>query len=337
MPRRCHFSRLRRWLAGASPAASGGAFRAQARRFTVAQVLVRAFYAFLLYLAVSQLSDRLPLLLGNPPAAPLWPAAWLRWSHRSTAGPHALMAFYLATSVLGAFTASWRVSRVLTFLGLLEYVAFVNSFGKIGHSLHLPLLVAGVFCLLPAGWDRPAPRVGRRRRQETLLVFWLAQATVLLSYTMSGVAKLAAALYQLLAGQPNAFAPGGLGAIIAERLLATHSTSYFGAWIIHHPCLTWPALPAAIYLESCALLVAFRPALARPWAALLILFHVGTYITMTIIFPASCLLLALFFLASPFEPDPTPSRKRRLLDIPGILGLDKLWPTARRRRGVDNR
>ncbi len=328
-----HLSRLRRWLAG-SPSSSGGVFREQARRFTVAQGLTRGFYAFLLYIAVSPLNDNLPTLLGNPPGAPLWPVAWLGWTHHSALGPRALMAFYLATNILGVFFASSRVSRALTFLGLLEFLAYKNSFGKIGHSFHLVLLVAGVLILLPDGWTRPAPRVSRRCRQETLLVFWLAQATVLLSYTMSGAAKLAAALFQLGAGQPNAFAPGGLSAIIAERLTSTHSTSYLGGWIVGHPYLTWPALPVVMYLELCALFVAFRPSLVRPWALLLIVFHVGTYITMTIIFQGSCFLLALLFLASPFEPDPAPTWRRRLLDIPGMNQLYKLWQTARRRRGV---
>ena len=333
LPRRFHLSRLRRWLAALpGPAPSpGGTFRAQARRFTVAQILVRAFYAFLLYLAISQFTD-LPGLLERPANAPLWPIAWLNGADPA-AGPRLLLAFYLATNILGAFTVSWRASRVLTFLGLLEYVALKNSFGKIGHSLHLPLIVAGIFVLLPSGWDRPAPQVRRRPRQETLLVFWLAQAAVLLSYTMSGVAKFAAALFQLCTGQPNAFAPGGLSAIVAQRLLETHSTSVFGPWIIHHPFLTWPALPAAIYLETFTFLVAFRPSLARPWAALLIIFHAGTYFTMTITFPQSCFLLALFFFPSPFEPETVSSWQTRLLAVPYLHSFNKIRQATRRMRG----
>ena len=336
--RRFHPSRLRRWLAASpspAPASVVGVFRAQARRFTVAQILIHAFYAFLLYLAISQFTD-LPELLERTANAPLWPIVWLK-KVGPVAGPRLLLAFYLATNILGAFTVSWRASRVLTFLGLLEYVALKNSFGKIGHSLHLPLIVAGVFILLPAGWDRPAPQVPRRPRQETLLVFWLAQAAVLLSYTMSGVGKLAAAVYQLLSGETNAFSPGGLGAHVAQRLVQTHSTSFFGAWIIHHPYLTWPALPAAIYLELFAFLVAFRPSLGRPWAALLILFHVGTYFTMTITFPQSCFLLALLFFPSPFEPETVSAWQTRLLDVPCLHILNKFRQTTRRMRGVYTR
>ncbi len=321
-----HPSRLRRFLAAPTPGpARENVFAAQARRFTVAQGLVRAFYAFLLYTAVGQFSD-LPNLLNHPAPAPLWPIAWLLQASAGT-GIRLLVAFYLATNIVGVFVVPWRASRVLVFLGLLEYVALKNSLPKIGHSLHLLLYVSAIFILLPAGWDRPAPQTDRRRRQETLLVFWLAQAVVLMSYTMSGAAKVAAALYQLVTGQPNAFFPGGLSAIVAQRLLETRATSFFGAWIVRHPFLTWPAFPAAIYLELFALLVAFRPALARPWTVLLILFHVGTYFTMTISFPQSCFLLAIFFLASPFEPESARTWHGRLLALPLLQNIYKFART----------
>ncbi len=158
-----------------------------------------------------------------------------------------------------------------------------------------------------------------------------------MSYTMSGTGKLAAAVWQLVTGQPSAFAPGGLSAIVAQRLLETHSTSFFGPWIIHHPFLTWPALPAAIFVELFALLAAFRPLLARPLAALLILLHVGTYLTMTITFPQSCFLLALLFFPSPFEPETVSSWQTRLFALPCLRNLNKLWQTTRQSRGVYTR
>ena len=327
-----HPSRLRRFLAASTVAPPrGNVFAAQARRFTVAQMLVYAFYAFLLYTPVGQFGEQ-PILLDRHVAAPLWPVAWFHRVGAVTAPP-ILVAFYLATNILGAFVVSWRAGRVLTFLGLLEYVALKNSLPKIGHSLHLLVYVAAVFILLPAGWDRPAPQTSRAHRQETLLVFWLAQAVLLMSYTMSGAAKLAAALYQLFAGQPNAFFPGGLSAIVAQRLLETRATSFFGAWIVHHPFLTWPAFPAAIYLELFAFLVAFRPALARPWAAGLVLLHVASYFTMTISFPQSCFLLAIFFLASPFEPDSARTWHGWLPALPLFANIYRFARTKRRSRG----
>ena len=294
---------LRRRLAAPGPVApppAGASFREQARRFTFAQGLVHAFYAFVLYLAVAQMTE-IPVYAQRATFRPLWPVGWLP-SGDLTGAIRALFGFFLGTSLFAAALPGWRTARVLGCLGLLEYVALKNSYGKIGHSMHLPLLLAGWFVFLPRGWERPVERTGRALRQGTLLVVWTVGAIVLLSYTMSGVGKLGGALYQLARFQPNALAPGALGAHIAQRLLQTDSHSLLGAWIIEHPWLTWPALPFAIYLELFSVVVAFRPALARPWAALLVIFHLGNYFTMTIAFPPHCFLLALFFFRSPFAP-----------------------------------
>lgn len=321
--------RCRRFLAGPPGPSDENPLAGQARRFVVAQGIVRGFYAFLLYLAVSQLSSQTGSdLLVRHADAPLWPVAWLRWMPGAV-GVRGLLAFYGVTNVAGAFFARFRAARLAVFLGILEFVALKNSFGKIGHSQHLLVIVAGALVLLPVGWTLPGPLVPRRRRQETLLTVWLAQAAILLAYTMSGLGKLGGAVYQLAAGQRNVFQPGAFGAHIAQRLVQTGSRSTLGDWIVHHPYLTWPLMPTAVVFETLAFLAAFRPALARPVAVLLILFHVGTYYTMTISFPANCLLLALFFLASPFEPI-TQSWQNFAFALPCARKAWTFWQSSRK-------
>jgi hypothetical protein len=275
---------------------SPDAFTGQARRFTVAQTTIRCFYGFLLYLAIAQFGE-FGGFIARRTFAPLWPVAWLQWTQSPNA-TRALLAFYTVSNVLAAVWPGRRWTRGLAALGLLEFVALKYSFGKIGHSLHLLVLISLLLVFLPAGWDVAAPAAGRRLRQCTLLVFWTCQAAILLSYTMAGLGKVGGAVYQIAAGQPNAFLPSALGAHIAQRLLQTNSSSALGAWIIGHPWLTWPLLPLPIYLEFFSFCVAFRPPLQRLWAAALILFHLATFFTMTISFPQSCFVLAIFFFPS---------------------------------------
>lgn len=328
--------RLRRWLAGRNAAAAPAdpaarrIFARQTEGFLVAQTAVRAFYAVLLYFLASAQFPSFGKLIDHPPVTPLWPVAWL--SHApggAAAGVRALLSFYGLSTLLGVLLPGPRWARGAAALGLLELVALQNSYGKIGHSLHLALAVAGLLILLPAGWERRSG-AGRRTRQETLLVFWTCQAAILLSYTMSGLGKLGGALWQLAHGQPNAFFPGAVGAHIAERLLQTHSQSTLGAWVIDHPWLTWPPMPGAIYLELFAFAVAFRPALARPWAAALITFHLGVFFAMTINFPFHCLLLALFFFQSPFALARV-RWQRLLLDLPLFGAVLKVAANLNRR------
>ncbi len=275
-------------------------FERQGSQFATAQTVIRCFYAFLLYFAITQFTE-LSTLEARGAFAPLWPALWLRWMP-AEAGARALFAFYVVASAACALAPGRRIARIAAWVGILEFVALKNSNGKIGHSLHLLVLVAGLLIFLPAAWDGAPSQTRRATRQATLLVFWACQAAILLAYTMSGLGKLGGALYQIAAGQPSAFSPGALGALVAQRLVQTHSESALGAWIIGHPWLTWPMMPSALYLELFAFWVAFRPALHRLWAALLITFHAGTFLTMTITFPQNCLLLALFFFPTPFQP-----------------------------------
>ncbi len=338
-------TRLRRFFAGSSlggdrpgrllihlPSQAGETlFARQARQFTTAQGIVRGFYGFVLYYAVVQCAE-FANLPGRINFVPLWPLTWM------PPGPAArspaivaVLAFYALTSVPGVFFVRARWARLGVFLGLLEYVALRNSFGKIGHGAHLLVLAALVLVLLPPGWDRPPALATRRVRQETLLVLWLCQAALLLTYTMSGLDKLGGALYQIAAGQQSAFSPGALGAHVAKRLVQTHSQSPLGGWIIGHPYLTWPLMPGALYLELFAFWVAFRPGLQRPWALALILFHVGTIFTLTITFPVACLLLALFFFHSPFAPAAV-SWRGVATSLP-LLGGALRWPFVARRTG----
>lgn len=291
--------RVRRWLAGGPPApAEAGALD---RRSLRAQVLVRVFYAFVLYIAVMELPSAAGLAQPRRWSF-LWPVAWLDLFPAGAQGSAivALLGGFVATSLAGVFFPGARAARIAALIGLLEWVALRNSEGKIGHSLHLPVLVALVLAFLPRGWTRDeAPRWVRL---GTLQTFAAAQAVILLSYTMSGFGKIGGGLWELFSGRAHPFHIDGFARVIAARLLQTHSESGLGAWLILHPWASGPMLPGAIYVQAASVWVAFRPALHRPWGACLMLFHLANSLILTIHFPHSIFLLALFFLASPFAP-----------------------------------
>ncbi len=309
-------------------------FAVQGQRFTAAQTVIRCFYAFLLYLAIAQFGD-FAGFIARAPFSPLWPVLWLPRTHPAGA-IKVLLAFYTGSSLLAAVWPAPRWTRGLAALGLLEFVALKYSFGKIGHSLHLLVLVSLVLIFLPRGWETAARVASRCLRQSTLLVFWTCQAAILLSYTMSGLGKFGGALYQMALGQPNAFLPSALGALIAQRLLQTNSTSALGGWIILHPWLTWPLLPLPIYLELFSFWIAFRPSLQKLWTAILVVFHLGTFFMLTISFPQSCFLLAIFFFHSPWQFG-RPGLGKMFLDLPFFgdlvrMGLDaKAAPAGAKR------
>ncbi len=298
---------------------------------------MRGFYAFSLFLVVGGLPD-----LARQPVPGrsflLWPVAWLGWVRPPEVGPGLVFGLLLAGAAAAAFVPQRRWARGLAALGWLEFVALGNSAVKIGHSQHLLVIVAGVFVFLPTGWHRPAAVVPRMLRQRTLLVFWTAQAAVLLTYSLSGLGKFAGAAYQLTRGEIGAFSPYALAYHVADRLLQTASVSVLGEWLIDYPLLGWPGMLFTVYLQGTAIAVAFRPALQRWWAAGLAAFHVVSFFTMTINFPQNVFLLALLFFHSPFAPADPPPLPRLLGETPLFGPLWRRFPalTAAAKRAKGN-
>ena len=324
-----------------APVAAAGktlsTFAVRTAGFGVAQGLIRAFYCLALFLAIA----RYPEIVhpGRMPSSALllWPVEWLS-QVPSTAGYIAVFGLQTAGSLLGAAFCQWRWARVLAFLGLLEAVALNNSNVKIGHSMHLLVLLAFLLVFLPARWDRPVLLTSRMTRERTLLVFWACQAVVLLSYTMSGLGKLAGSFYQVALGQPNVFSLNALALHTAARLSQTDSTSLLGDWVLAHPWAGWPPMVGTFYLQLFAFWVAFRPALQRWWAAGFIGFHAGSFFLMTINFPQNCFLLALLFFRSPFLPFPEPGWRQIVESLPLFGPMFHRWlPPHRAVSGASRR
>lgn len=285
--------RLRRFLAGPSREVEVDIFARQTAASARVIVLVRLYYVALSYFAVTLLPEW-DGFLHHPGLDPLWPVAWLPW-FPAEEGRAAILLLYLGGTVLASFVPGSRLARALAWLGLFEFVAFNNSFGKIGHSLHAALLVGFVLVFLPSG-DR---RDSRLWRQKTVHVFWLAQLVFLLVYSMAGLGKICGFFYQLFAGQMTLLNPHSFAAQVAERLLQTDMNSALGDWIIRWYWVGWPFYLGMVYIQFFSLWAAFRPRLLRPWALALVLFHVGSYFIFTIIFAPNILLIGLFLIAAP--------------------------------------
>ena len=258
--------------------------------------MVKIYYAVLLFFPIASLPDW-PGMLARATLTPLWPVSWLRLVDLRS-GVLAILIFYLCGALVGAIFPTKRWARVLTFLGVFEFSAFENSFGKINHSMHLWVLTAFVLIFLPR-IDR-ANVASRNLRQRFLIIFWGCQAILLLAYSMSGLGKLLGGFYQLFIGQTHIFLPGAFSMVVAERLQQTHSVSLLGPWLIAHPLAGWPFILADLYLQFFSFWAAFRPALHRFWAIALILFHIGSYLFMAINFAPMALLVAILLLNSPF-------------------------------------
>ncbi|NJK88788.1 MAG: hypothetical protein HC923_04900 [Myxococcales bacterium] len=96
--------------------------------------LLRVFYVFPLYWYLSHLDELRPLLAPRSPDL-RWPVKWLEWVGIESFAP-VLLAFGIATALLGTIAPGLRGVRFLVFFGLLEVLALKFSYGKVHHLMH---------------------------------------------------------------------------------------------------------------------------------------------------------------------------------------------------------
>lgn len=290
-------------------------FPIQKEKFTHTQAIIRAFYAIIFFFSITNIPFW-SQYLNKTELAPLWPVYWLNYVNIYW-GITAILWFHLIGGFLAVTCVRWRTARILVFLSLLEFLALKNSFGKIGHSDHLSLLLSFVLIFLPFGWN--SFKNNKSIRIATLMVFSGCQALIMLTYTMSGLWKIIGIFYQAALGQVHALAPKALALQIADHLIGLNLTSYFGSWLIENYYVGWPLMIGNLYLQFFSLWAAFRPSLHMLWGCSLILFHLATQLTMNINFSNNCLWLALFFLCSPFAPKSF-NWRQIIQDLP-LIGL----------------
>lgn len=262
-----------------------------------ARALVHAFYAFLFLTAFGAFPSWRGLV-ARTEAELLWPVQWMQFVPWEAA-VLSIGALYLAgAGVAAVFPHRWP-ARLFAFLGLFQFEALANSYGKINHSNHLLVLCAFVFIFLP---DPRGGGTSLDRRRRYLETFWGAQAVVLLTYTLAGISKLRGALLDIDMSQPSLFSVDALALHIAYDFVNTGKETLlgFGEFLIAHPSVGFPLFLGATALELLSFPIAWMPRLHRLWGLGLIALHLGIGLCMEVLFLPPVFLLGLFFLASPF-------------------------------------
>lgn len=297
-----HLRNLRRLLQGQPLAAGGLDLVAQRRGFDQARLLTYFFYLYMLYWFITVLVGYWPQWRMVAEIVPLWPIYWLGWTG-IRAGLDFLAGFSLLFGVLAVIQPENRIWRLGVFACFFAWYAFVNSFGKISHDGHAWTVAALLLVFLPNG-NHDAFARSPARRHAYLTIFWGIQFFVGLFYSMSGVWKIGIGLQQLFDGQLNTFHPHALANLVAFRMLQTNTETLLGWLVVEYPLLGWPLHLGGVYMELFSLVAVFRPQLHRLWGIGLVLFHIGTWLLMGIVFQTNIMLLGLFFIASPFALRP---------------------------------
>ena len=267
--------------------------------FEKAKAIVPFFYYFLFFIAFTHLEGlNHTIAEGASGFTPRFPLFWAPYVEYGTVVTLVFLT-WVGTSLLACLFPYIRTVRIFAFVGFLQYHAYVASFGQPNHQWDHWLWISLILVFLPGLTREPSVET----RRTFSLVFWGAQAFLLLTYTMAGIGKLTYAFIQFSQGQAHAFSPDAGALYAATQLNLMQETVPLAGIIISHPWLAWLPFLILLELQTFALVAAFRPQLHRIWGFGLILFHIGTFLTMRAVFTAPSALLLLFLLASPFAPE----------------------------------
>lgn len=258
--------------------------------------LVPLFYAFILYWGVSvffsgRLSEN-PESNFMPPLPIFWashvPFEYLPWI---------IGGILLVSSLVAAFLARFRAARIVGFVGILQYHAFISAFGTRDHGWIVITAIAFFLVFLPDIRKAAEPSLSAKKR--TLLVFWAAAASVFLIYALAGVGKLVGAIDQAGLGAATIFSLKAAPLHVADWAFHADRIGLFGPYIINHPFVGLLGGLGIFFVQILSSIVLFFPRFYKAWAFLLVMTHVGIFLAMGIPFVESVFPTLLFLAYSP--------------------------------------
>lgn len=266
--------------------------------FFRAETSVRYFYYILLYFGAINFQWWGASASGRQNFDALWS---IFWAHNLDYSQAIIVVQYVffGTACIAAIFYRYRFARFLAFIGISQFHGLESSFGQPNHQWYLFLFVSLIFIFLPDIWGK-VKEITIETKKKFLLVFWTAQAMVLLTYSMSGLGKFIGVFSQYINGEIHGLSVNAFAYQIANWLPKFQVSPPLGVYLIDHPFIGWPFYAGIHFIQFFAIFVAFRPSLQKFWVFSLILFHIGTYLTMGISFTPPIMLLILLFFNSPF-------------------------------------
>jgi hypothetical protein len=258
------------------------------------RIALRAYYAAFLAAVFLDLFDRIRSL-HQTGWHWLWPVTWLAFFDRPDLVISA--AFYLLVAALVAAISFpyHRLLKIVIFLNLFFLLAAVYSRGKIDHNLY-----GFLFTSFFMAWIQKP--VSPELWAKNIFFYRTAQLNFLFLYFLAGFWKLRVLVTSLLQGYELKSLAETLGYEIAVKAMEGQAPTPLGLSLMNSPLLLQGLLWLLIVcIELFGVCLICRPRLLPWYGVSLILFHIGTQLTMSIAFPEAQLLAAVLLIGWPLK------------------------------------
>lgn len=258
--------------------------------------IVRAFYIINLAIVFDFIVRIAKYKTRDLPLQPIWPVYWVKLFEAEHV-VFFISCILIFSSILAVWRFDYRFPRILVFLSLLIFTAYVNSFGSANHYSYFPLWVSFIFIFAP-GHGVKFQDLPLNRQYMYAMVVFSAQALIGLFYTMSGFFKAQAGVFPP-DGVVSSFDPSALPRMVIGRWAETGSVSVFSEFFVANIGASWPIYLMVIYLELFFFVAVFRPQLHRLFGLCITVFHFGVWLVMAVPFRFQPVIVALLFIFSP--------------------------------------
>lgn len=198
----------------------------------------------------------------------------------------------IAVSVLAAFYWESQILRISVVVFFFIFKDLFNSFGTSNNLFQFWFWAAILFSFIPSLYNK---------KESTRFFYlswgtWGAKGIVLLFYGLSGLWKIIGFFSQWVKSEEHIFTMKGLSYHLASEIIRAGRNPIFKDFILQNTALN-PLLMLTVVLTQLFCFVAIvKPQFMKPAGLMLLLFHIGSFLTLSISFPTGFLLVLVLLL-----------------------------------------
>jgi len=249
----------------------------------------KVYYCLLFTILIPNIYN-IDIFIASPMTHPEWSVFWTRLLPDFPWQIFLLVICFLSNTITIAFTEQKKY-RVINFISFFLLFSALNSYPKINHNLHTALIPLFFLCLID---------FNPQKKIQNTVIYTSAIGSLLITYSLSGLWKILAALKHLIKGDKGSFDLNGMTRYIDYNFIYSEP-NLIAKWLIENELIGFLFLWVGILLEFFSIFILFFPKVHRIWGVGLILMHIGIANVLDVHFSYVCVSIVPLLLLSPFK------------------------------------
>lgn len=254
-------------------------------------ICAKVFYTILYTVVISNIYN-IETFITTPMTHPEWAVFWTQILPDF---PWQIIFIFVCffSNTITLFNTHQRKYRIINFIAFFFLFSALNSYPKINHNLHTALIPLFFLCFISFKTEK---------KIQNTIIYASAIGSLLITYSLSGLWKILAAIKHLFKGDKGSFDMNAMTRYI-EYNYTYFEPNLIAKWFIEHELLGFILLWIGILLEFFSVIIFFFPKFHKIWGIGLILMHIGIANVLDVHFGYVCVSIVPLLVLSPFNDD----------------------------------